>query len=607
MEDIISKVNSPDALKKLNCGELTQYCDSLRRFIVESVKQSGGHLASSIGAVELAVALHYVFNCPKDKILWDVGHQSYAHKIITGRADKFSLLRKNGGISGFPKMSESEYDSFTMGHSSTSLSVGLGYSRARDARNEDYNVISVIGDGAFTGGMAFEALNDIGASGAKMIIVLNDNKMSISKNVGAMSEYLAKLRMSKRYNRLKRTVKKGVLGVPIFGSHLYRALVKTKHGVKSLLQNNKMFEQMGIKYYGPVEGHNIANLIEIFKHVKTETEPVLIHIITEKGKGYPIAQSDPTRFHGVQPDGTNAEKSFSDAVSDFLCEAGESNPEIVAITAAMSDGTGLTNFGNKFPDRLFDVGIAEQHAVTLAAGLAAGGLKPYFAVYSSFLQRGFDQLLHDVCLNDLNVTFLIDRAGAVGADGVTHQGIYDINYLSMIPNMTVMTPKDGAELKKMLVWSLNFKHPLAIRYPKSYESDTSGSEIEYGKWEQLRFADSKVYIIAAGNRAVNAAKNIKDANLISARFIKPLDTEILQKINKKGNLIITVEDGAEKGGFGQTVLSYLNDIGMYAHVKTIGYPDMFLDDFSVENSLLSANISENGIRDTVKNFLNIIQ
>ncbi|WP_251547129.1 1-deoxy-D-xylulose-5-phosphate synthase [Pumilibacter intestinalis] len=608
MDEIIKQVNSPERLKELSCKELGAYCDSVRKFIVESVRHSGGHLASSIGAVELAVALHYVFDCPKDKILWDVGHQAYAHKIITGRAENFGALRANGGISGFPKMTESEYDSFTMGHSSTSLSVGLGYARARDTLGEDYNVISVIGDGAFTGGMAFEALNDIGASKAKMIIVLNDNKMSISKNVGAMSEYLAKLRLSKRYNRLKSTVKKGVLGIPLFGSNLYKALVRTKHGVKSVVQSNKMFEQMGIKYYGPIEGHNLANLIEIFKQVKNEDEPVLIHILTQKGKGYPVAASDPTKFHGIVPQGATNEKSFSQVLSDFLCTEGEKNSKITAITAAMSDGTGLTAFAEKFPDRLYDVGIAEQHAVTLAAGLAAGGLKPYFAVYSSFLQRGFDQVLHDVCINNLGVTFLIDRAGAVGADGVTHQGLYDISYLSLIPNLSILAPKDGCEFRQMLEFSLSYDKPLAIRYPKSYLCDSAeNGSFEYGKWEILKRSQSGVYVLAVGNRAVCAASGIENANIVSARCIKPLDSEFLQQINRKGNLIITVEDGAKRGGFGQSVLAYLNEIGQNAKVETIGYPDEFLDDFCIEHSLEAAGITESGILSVIKNFGNSIQ
>ncbi len=607
MDETIGQVNSPQELKKLNYRKLTEYCEYLRDFIMGSVRNTGGHLASSLGAVELAVALHYVFDCPSDKILWDVGHQAYAHKIITGRADKFSMLRKNGGISGFPRMTESEYDAFSMGHSSTSLSVGLGYARARDLAGESYHVVSVIGDGAFTGGMAFEALNDIGAARAKMIIVLNDNKMSISENVGAMSVYLSRLRLSKRYSRLKHTVKKGVLGIPLFGEHIYKSLDKTKDALKSLLQTDKMFEQMGIKYYGPIDGHDLLNLVSVLRQVKNEKGPVLLHIVTEKGKGDPVAQSDPSKFHGIGPVGAGGEKKFSAVVSQFLCEEGKRDEKVVAITAAMADGTGLCTFEKQCPNRCFDVGIAEQHAVTLAAGLAAGGLKPYFAVYSTFLQRGFDQVLHDVCLNKLGVRFLIDRAGAVGDDGVTHQGIYDIAYLSMIPEITVLTPRDGNELRKMLIWSLDFDGPLAIRYPKSYAAEYTCTEIEYGKWETVRKTSSRVYVIAVGGRALQAAEQVENANIIYARFIKPPDTALLDELNADGNLLITVEDGALSGGVGQAVLSYLNTKGLRATVRCIGYPDAFLEDYSIAHSLENAGICKEGIENIIKSSDNFMQ
>lgn len=602
MTDLIKQVNSPADLKALDYRKLNEYCGDLRDFILDTVRNTGGHLASSLGAVELTVALHYVFDCPKDKILWDVGHQAYAHKIITGRRDKFSQIRTDGGISGFPRMSESECDAFTMGHSSTSLSVGLGYSRARDGRNENYEVISVIGDGAFGGGMVYEALNDIGASHTKMIIVLNDNKMSISRNVGAMSEYLSKLRLSKRYSRLKYTVKKGLLGIPLVGTHIYRALDKTKEGIKALTQSNKMFEQMGIKYYGPIDGHNLSNLIGIFKRAKGESGPVLIHILTDKGKGDPEVESHPSQFHGIQPSGARATLDYSTVLSEFLCEDCANKNEVVAITAAMSDGTGLTAFGEKFPERCFDVGIAEQHAVTLAAGLAAGGLKPYFAVYSTFLQRGFDQMIHDVCLNNLGVTFLIDRAGAVGADGVTHQGIYDLSYLGMIPGITVLAPKDGNEFHEMLKFSLSFDRPLAIRYPKSYVENRECVPIQYGKWERLKSSDSKVFVLAVGGRAIDAAWNVSGINLINARFVKPLDIAFLDSINKSENKILTIEDGSLKGGFGQSVISYLNTVGLKAKVKSMGYPDEFLESYSVSDSLESIGISELGIAEVIKNF-----
>ena len=600
MYELLEKVNSPEDLKKLGYSSLTAYCEELRDYIDAVVRTNGGHLASSLGAVELAVAIHYVFDCPKDKVLWDVGHQAYAHKIITGRREAFRTIRQSGGISGFPRMTESEYDAFTMGHSSTSLSVGLGYARARDLLKESYDVISVIGDGALTGGMAFEALNDIGASHTPMIIVLNDNKMSISKNVGAMSAYLSKLRISKRYSGFKRSVKKGLIGLPLIGPHLYKSLDRTKDGIKALLQNDKMFEQMGIKYYGPIDGHDLLNLIEMFKQVRHETRPVIIHIITEKGKGNPLIESDPSRFHGVLPVGINDAPSFGGIVSDFLCVEAEHNDRIVAITAAMADGTGLTKFAEKFPSRCFDVGIAEQHAVTLAAGLSAGGLKPYFAVYSTFLQRGFDQILHDVCLNNLNVTFLIDRAGAAGADGVTHQGIYDLAYLSIIPNITVLCPSSGDELKKMLEFSLNFSGPLAIRYPKAYEDLSDSGEFVLGKWKVLSGEKSNVHALCVGSRAIKAASKVENICIVNCNCVKPLDFEYLDSINKSGNIIVTIEDGAKRGGFGEAVLKYLSDNGLKAKVGNIGYNDEFLEDFSVSDSLTNAGITESGIIDMIK-------
>ena len=600
MYELLEKVNSPSDLKKLGYSSLNAYCEELRDYIDAVVRTNGGHLASSLGAIELAVAIHYVFDCPKDKVLWDVGHQAYAHKIITGRREEFLKLRQSGGISGFPRMTESEYDAFTMGHSSTSLSVGLGYARARDLTGENYDVISVIGDGALTGGMAFEALNDIGASHTPMIIVLNDNKMSISKNVGAMSAYLSKLRISKRYARFKRSVKKGVVGLPLIGPQLYKSLDRTKDGIKGLLQNDKMFEQMGIKYYGPVDGHDLGNLIEIFKQVRHESRPVIIHIVTDKGRGNPLVQSDPSRFHGVLPSNSGDAPQFNGVVSEFLCEQAERNDKIVAITAAMADGTGLHKFSEKFPGRCFDVGIAEQHAVTLAAGLYVGGLKPYFAVYSTFLQRGYDQILHDVCLNNLGVTFLIDRAGAVGADGVTHQGIYDIAYLSMIPNMTVLCPRDGYELKKMLEFSLEFSGPLAIRYPKSYENSEVLGEFQLGKWEEVKSEKSNVYALCVGGRAVSAASKVGNVNVVNCSTVKPLDYEFLNKINKSDNIIVTIEDGAKRGGFGESVVKYLSDCDLKARVGSIGYEDEFLDDFSVSESLERAGITEFGIAEMIK-------
>ena len=464
------KINSPSDLKQLNIEELGLYAEEIRQKIIETVNIRGGHLASNLGIVELTLALHYVFDCPTDKFIWDVGHQCYTHKILTERRDLFASLRANDGISGFPSPSESKYDAFLAGHSSTSLSAALGFAISRDRQKQSNNVIAIIGDGALTGGMAYEALNQIGESQSGMIIVLNDNKMSISENVGAMSRYLNKLRLSGKYHTLKRNVKKAVSALPFFGDKLVYAMDRGKNKLKSLILSNKIFESLGIRYLGPFDGHDIQELIEIFSSVQNTDKPVLIHVCTEKGRGDFTAQNNPSKFHGV---GSIAEKdkneySFSSEVGKFLLKAAETEERLAVITAAMRDGTGLKFFAEKYPDLFYDVGIAEQHAVTFAAALAASGMKPYFAVYSTFLQRAFDQVLHDVCLQKLPVRFLIDRSGAVGADGKTHQGIYDLSYLSLMPGMTVCTPKDIPEFIDILQWSLDFNRPLAIRYPKSY-------------------------------------------------------------------------------------------------------------------------------------------
>lgn len=604
MNELLNSVNSPSDLKKLTHSQLKDYASEVREYIIESVNNKGGHLASNLGTVELSIALHYVFDCPTDKILWDVGHQSYTHKIITGRRDGFANLRENGGISGFPKISESEYDAFTMGHASTSLSLGLGLARAREINGEDYKIVSVIGDGAFTGGMAFEAVNDIGASHAKMIIILNDNKMSISKNVGAFSNYLAKLRLSKSYVTLKYNIKKGAQALPFFGDKIYSALDKTKDTVKSLFQTNKMFEALGIKYYGPFDGHNILNIIQILQQVKDEERPVILHMVTDKGRGYLDAENNPSKFHGVAPVASVCENSFGKILSEFLLNNAPINPKIVAITAAMKDGTGLNEFGDKYPERCLDVGIAEQHAVTLAAGLAAGGCKPYFAVYSTFLQRAYDQILHDVCINNLPVTFCIDRAGTIGADGVTHQGLFDLSYLTSIPNMTVCAPKDGQEFYNILEWSKSFNAPLSIRYPKSFEQKFKTCDsIILGKWEVIKTAKSNIYILACGNRMLGLGDKIDNVTLVNARFVKPLDTKYLDTINKKGNLIITLEDNVLKGGFGESVLSYLNTLGLKAKINSLGYPDKFIDNYNLDNSFLENGITKKAIEEIIKIYL----
>ena len=598
MSRLLEQVNSPADLKKLTVSELAIYSREVREYILSVVEKRGGHLSSNLGAVELTVALHYVFDSPDDKLIFDVGHQSYTHKIITGRRDAFAALRTDEGVTGFPNAKESEHDHFTTGHSSTSLSLGLGMARARDLKNEDYNVVSVIGDGAFTGGMAFEALNDIGSHKTKMLVVLNDNKMSISENVGSFSEYLSKLRLSKKYAALKRNVKRAVRGLPFFGNRLVKFLDKTKEDFKSLIIPNKIFEDLGVKYYGPIDGHDVALLVDVLGKLKNYPKPAILHVITEKGKGVERVSRNPSRYHGVSPEGASDGISYASCVSPALKKIAELDKRVVAVTAAMSDGTGTAAFAEAFPDRFFDVGIAEQHAVSLCAGLAKAGMKPYFAVYSTFLQRAYDQIMHDVCLNRLPVTFLIDHAGYVDKDGETHQGLFDLSYLAAMPDLTVLQPKDGAEFNKMIDFSLDFDAPLAIRYPKNYFTDYPKTDFSL-RWEYLKRSDNGVYVIAAGNRAIDAAMSVGEANVISARVIQPLDKTTLNEI-RDAKLIITVEDGVKTGGFGERVLVYLTEAGSKAKIVRLGY------DFDRAKTLDGTVAAENnGL--TAKNIADIIE
>ncbi len=591
-------IKSPQDLKRLDISELKGVADYLRRRIISAVQVNGGHLSSNLGTVELTVALHYVFDCPHDKIVFDVGHQSYAHKILTGRGDKFEYLRKNGGISGFPKPDESEYDSFIAGHASTSLSVALGFAEAaKQNGDDDMRAIAVLGDGALTGGMTYEAMNCIGSSQLPVIIVLNDNEMSISRNVGAMSNYLTRLRVSKKYARVKNEIKRAVETIPLFGDGALHLLDKGKKLFKRIVLSNKIFEAMGIGYYGPFDGHDIKELVEVFSRLKHYDSPVLVHVVTDKGHGLSSASVDPAHSHGVAAMDAGKEKSYSKVLGEFLSDAAAKDETVMAVTAAMAIGTGLESFSKAFPDKFRDVGIAEEHAVTYCAALAASGMKPYFAVYSTFLQRGFDQLMHDVGICGHPVKLCIDRAGAIGADGVTHQGLYDLSYLSLIPNMTVMCPTDGGELRKMLEFSLGFDKPLAIRYPKTYDIEREHESIRYGKWEVISSEKSKIYVLCVGGRTLDIAeraaklnKSVK-LNIVNARFVKPLDTELLQSINKSGNRIITVEDNSVRGGFGESVLAYLNGIGKKASIAIMAFPDEFIDNRDVDGSFVQAGIT----------------
>ena len=476
---ILEKINEVNDIKKLDSGELPLLAEEIRDFLIQKISLSGGHLASNLGVVELTMALHLAFDLPEDKLIWDVGHQSYTHKLLTGRREGFDTLRKYGGMSGFPKRKESSCDAFDTGHSSTSISAGLGYARARDIRGEDYHVVSVIGDGSLTGGMAYEALNNAARIKSNFIIVLNDNNMSISENVGGMSTYLGDLRTNEAYTGFKSGVTNTLNRIPVYGERIVKRLHKTKSGIKQLFIPGMLFEEMGITYLGPVDGHNIQQMIRVFQEAKKLDEAVLVHVITKKGRGYAPAERHPARFHGAEPfdieTGLPTHKrtkaNYTDIFSTVMRKLGDRNPNVVAITAAMPDGTGLARFRNMFPDRFFDVGIAEEHAVTFAAGLAAGGLIPVVAVYSSFLQRAYDQVLHDVCIQNLHVVFAIDRAGLVGSDGETHQGIFDLSYLSTIPNMCVMAPKNKWELSDMMKFAVDYTGPIALRYPRGEAYD----------------------------------------------------------------------------------------------------------------------------------------
>ncbi len=580
----------PQDLKAMDYDELELLTYEIRDFLVESVAKTGGHLASNLGAVELSIALHKVFDSPKDKLIWDVGHQTYVHKILTGRASGFSGLRQLDGMSGFPKSKESPHDIFDTGHSSTSISLGLGMAAARDLNGEDYNVVSIIGDGAMTGGIAFEALNNVSSLNSKMIVILNDNEMSISKNTGGFPKYLSKLRGSGKYVSIKSQIKKNVLKVPVIGEGVVAGMKHARDSIKYAMIDGIMFEELGFKYFGPIDGHDIQELCETLELAKNYHKPVFIHVMTKKGKGYSKAEERPDMFHGIGPfdmdTGLSLKKSslpsYSKVFGNKLCEMAGKDERVTAVSAAMIDGTGLEGFNKLFPKRMFDVGIAEGHAVTFAAGLAKAGLKPYVAVYSTFLQRAYDQIIEDVCLQELPVTFCIDRAGIVGADGETHHGIFDISYLRHIPNMTIMAPKDGDELEAMLEYSLQLDGPCAIRYPRgSAETIGKTNKIQIGKSHQMkRGTDVEIWSVGTMAKIVLEAADILKSNgisasVINAEFIKPLDKEKLEKSASKYPLIVTVEDNMVSGGFGESVKEYLK--GNDLKVINVGWPDSFIE------------------------------
>jgi 1-deoxy-D-xylulose-5-phosphate synthase len=595
---ILENIKKPNDIKSISPDKYDELAQEIREFLINKISVTGGHLGSNLGAVELTMAIHLVANLPKDKIIWDVGHQSYTHKLLTGRQEGFETLRKYGGMSGFPKRKESSCDSFDTGHSSTSVSAGLGLVKARDLRGEDHCVYAVIGDGALTGGMAYEALNNAARLDTNYVIILNDNNMSIAENVGGMSKYLRKIRTAEAYKDFKIGLENTLNRIPR-GEQLVDTLKRYKSGVKQLVVPGMFFEDMGITYLGPVDGHDIKAMVRMLKEARKLPKCVLVHVITKKGKGYLPAERHPARFHGAEPfdietglPSKNRKKSnYTDVFSTVMTKLGARNEDVVAITAAMPDGTGLKRFSNMYPDRFYDVGIAEEHAVTFAAGLAAGGLRPIVAVYSSFLQRAYDQILHDVCIQNLPVVFAIDRAGLVGADGETHQGIFDISYLSSIPNMSIMAPKNKWELSDMMKFAVKFESPIALRYPRGEAYDglkDFRAPIEYGRSEVI-YEENDIALFALGSmvRTAEEVRTIlKDkgypVSLVNARFAKPIDTDVIEEICKSHSLIVTLEENVSSGGYGEKVRDYVFDNKLDCDVEIIALPDDYVEHGNVD-------------------------
>ncbi len=621
MKKTILDYQFPEDLKMMSERDLELLTYEIRDFLIDKVSKSGGHLASNLGVVEVTTALHKVFESPKDKMVWDVGHQSYVHKILTGRASCFDGLRCLNGISGFPKREESIHDMFDTGHSSNSISAAMGYAAARDLDGDDYAVIAIIGDGALTGGMAYEALNNAGASQSKMIVILNDNEMSISKNIGGISQHLSKLRASQTYLDFKKQLKKTLKGIPGVGEGLYNGFEHIRDSVKYAIVPGAIFEQLGFKYFGPVDGHNIHDLIEVLSFAKLMEGPVLIHAITKKGKGYRNAEANPGKFHGIgafDPTtgnvlGESTNMSYSMIFGNKLVQLANDNSKIVAVSAAMTDATGLGKFAQKYPDRAFDAGIAEAHAVTFAAGLAASGYKPVVAIYSTFLQRAYDQILIDVCMQNLPVIFAIDRAGNVGADGETHHGVFDLSYLSHMPNMTVLAPKDGKELAAMMDYALTLDGPCAIRYPKGEAiecSDEISCPVIDGTSERLHYGND-VELFAVGKMVsvgIEACKKLKsrgiEAGLTNVRFVKPYDRESILAAAEKTKKLVTLEDNVLDGGYGAIVNRLLAEEGKRdVRVLNIGWPDKFIEQGSTTELFLKYGLDSESIAERVCDFL----
>mgnify|MGYP001236570507 FL=1 len=616
MYKILESISSPQDVKKLSPAKMNELADDIRELLINSVSRCGGHLAANLGVVELTIALHYVFNTPEDRIIWDVGHQSYVHKILTGRWQQMDSLRQFGGLSGFPKSEESPHDAFNTGHSSTSISAALGLVLARDIREEKHSVVAVIGDGALTGGMAFEALNHAGQEGRDLIVVLNDNEMSISRNVGAMSAYLNRLRTDPSYSRKKEEIETALNRIPGIGPNIARAAGRFKDMVKYFMVPGILFEELGFTYIGPVNGHNLEELITVLANVRKMKGPVLVHTITQKGRGYQPALNDPDRFHGIGPFDISTGKqrprtikTYTEVFGDFLLDRAEEDERVVAITAAMTSGTGLVEFCKRYPNRFFDVGICEQHAVTLAAGLARGGMRPVVAVYSTFLQRAYDQIVHDVALQKLPVIFAIDRAGLVGEDGPTHHGVFDLSYLRNIPNLVIMAPSNEIELRNMFYTAFNLEGPVAIRYPRGVGE---GLEIT-GPPRLLQIGQSRILeegddlaIIVVG-RGVNIGAEVGklltsrgiSVTLLDARFVKPLDSKVICRSVISCRRVLCIEDNSLAGGFGSALLELLADNNIKAEMLRVGIPDEFIEHGRLDQLLEFLNMDPESIVETV--------
>ncbi len=621
---MLENINSAVEIKKLNAQQRKLLCADIREMLIQTVAERGGHLASNLGVVELSVALHTVFDTPEDKLIFDVGHQAYVHKILTGRKEQFTTLRTKGGISGFPRNKESVHDAFDTGHAGTAISVALGMARSRDLQKQKHSVVAIVGDGALTNGMCYEALDDAGNTETPLIVILNDNEMSIAPNVGAMSGHLTKMRQSNAYRRAKFVVRGALNRIPAVGKPLANGVEHIKDAIKSFFVNDHFFEALGFEYQGPIDGHDTELLIDVLNSAKKAEGPVLLHVVTQKGKGYSLAEKHPENFHGVAPflveDGQlvqNADRTNAEVMVQELIRLAKQNSKIVAITAAMPGGTGLAEYAALFGDRYFDVGIAEEHAVTMAASMAMSGLRPYFAVYATFLQRGYDQILHDVCLNNLPVTFLVDRTGLNGEDGATHQGIYAFSFLRHMPNLTVVAPRDAHDLERIMQMSAQTQGPLAICYAKKANdlghSMWSDQPFVLGKWETLT-QGSDVMVLAVGNMVKYALRSSIDlagrgisCGVVDARFIKPLDTELLDQLVRQNVALVTLEDNAVEGGFGSAVLEYLTERGADNKVLNLGVPDCFIEHATRYQQLEECGLTPEHILKSISDFFEKVQ